>query len=285
MTATQNRRAFVRGREHGAYAKFPGGACSIRNFSVGGLMLDDEDPLQVGSEIRLELCFGPEVLYANGVVRRSEPGTGMAVQFTPLPLPTRQRLLQFVERACAEESRQKLAQQLESSVREYRTGGPQPTAPGKAAPVRPGQPMHLANILLRIGMVTEEQLAVARAQQHRSGGSLITALVSLNIVREEELVRCFQREFRIPAVDLSSTQPTSQALKLVPYEMASRHSILPIGVAGASLTVAVSDPANVDGLQQVKFASGCDLRVTVAPARTLQRLIDRAYLVQARSAG
>src|SRR5262249_22376979 len=142
----------------------------------------------------------------------------------------------------------------------------------------------LGDILVRVGLITEDQLGAAFGHQNRAACGLVTALVSSEIVSEEELVRCFEREFRLPVIDLGSVQPTAQALRLVPYEMSSRHSVLPIGLAGSTLTVAIADPANHDGLRQVKFSSGCDLRVMLAPARTLYLTIDRVYAALRRAA-
>src|SRR5438105_3886643 len=109
---TPNRRSFVRIHDHGAYATFPGGASKIRDFSVGGAMLEDQDPLHVGSSIRMELHISGEVLYCEGVIKRSDSGSGMAVQFLRLPLPTRERLGRCVDRAVAMESREKVWMRL-----------------------------------------------------------------------------------------------------------------------------------------------------------------------------
>ena len=143
---------------------------------------------------------------------------------------------------------------------------------------------NLGDLLVRIGIINLEQLASALAYQRRVAGTLVTALVSSAIVGEEELVRCFQSEFRLPIIDLATVRPTREALKLVSHEMASRHAVLPIGLAGTSLTIAIADPTNQDGLQQVKFASGCDLRMALAPARSLLLSIDRMYAALTRAA-
>jgi len=207
----------------------------------------------------------------------------MAVQFLKLPLPTRESLIRHVERGHETVSRQRLAEKLDSSIHEYRLRTATPGSPATAV-VRPAGRQQLGDILIRHGIINEDQLALARTSQRRSGCTLVTALVSSEIVAEEDLVRCFERAFRLPVVDLATIHPTTEALGLVSHEMASRHSILPVGVADSSLTVAIADPANHDGLQQVKFSSGCNLRLTLAPARTLASTIDRVYAATMRVA-
>ena len=53
----------------------------------------------------------------------------------------------------------------------------------------------------------------------------------------------------------------------------------------ATLTVATSDPSNLDGREEVKLQSGCDLTVTVAPSGALREAIDYFYHERPREAG
>ena len=55
--------------------------------------------------------------------------------------------------------------------------------------------------------------------------------------------------------------------------------------ADERLTVATSDPSNLDGREEVKLQSGCDLTVTVAPSGALREAIDYFYHERPREAG
>jgi type IV pilus assembly protein PilB len=124
---------------------------------------------------------------------------------------------------------------------------------------------------------------MAAQQQH--GGRFAAMLLSLGVVSEEDLVSCFHEEYRLPVIDLSTAEPTPEALRLVPRDLAIHHEALPIGVAGSTLTLAISDPSNLDGLNEVKFRSGCTLRISVAPVRALREAIDQFYGAHVRAAG
>jgi class 3 adenylate cyclase len=161
-----------------------------------------------------------------------------------------------------------------------------PSASASTAAAEPSPPLpRLAELLFRRGAITADQLAAATAEHQQRGGRLCDLLLRLGIVSDQELAACFNEEYRIPLLDVTTAEPTPEALRLVPYELAQRHEILPIGVAGSTLTVATSDPSNLDGRDEVKVRSGCDLTVTVAPSRALREAIDYFYHSRAGEAG
>lgn len=263
---TSNRRLHARaaGRK-GDYASFPGGAAPIRNLSLGGALLRDNAPLSPGSPIRLQIHIGRDLVSCDGVVTRSDP-KGMAVRFHELSSADRQSLGSAV------------AQMSTGAVTGANSFGPAPKA-ARSAPAS-----RLRDMLLRRGLVTTDAFAAAVTQRSH-GEPLAVTLVRLDTISENALVDCFREEYRLPVIDLVSAVPTPAALALVPYEAARQHGILPIGLAGSALTIAICDPSNLDGLDEVKFRSGCGLRITLAPVHSLLRAIDRSYGPLARAVG
>ena len=273
---TANRRSGprVRGRQ-GEYASFPGGFAAIRDLSLGGVMLADREPLPVGSPVRMDLHLGVEIVSCSGVVLRSEADLGMAVEFRELSPIARNRLRDHLLEADVAEGRRRLTREM------------RPATPGiqQRPPAPPATSSHLGELLLRRGRITPDQLAALGAQQRSDGETLIDLLVRLRVVPEEDLVSLLHDAYRLPVIDLRTIEPTTDALGLVSAELARRHEILPIGVAGSTLTVATSDPSNADGLNAVKFQSGCDLKITIAPATALRQAIGSFYSERTRDAG
>ena len=149
----------------------------------------------------------------------------------------------------------------------------------------PARLSRLAELLVRRGAMTTDQLAAATAEYRQRGGRFCAVLLRLGVVSDKDLAACFHEEYRIPLIDVTSVEPTPEALRLVPFELAARHEILPIGVTRSTLTIATSDPSNLDGRNEVKFHSGCDLTMTVAPSRALREAIHYFYRERARDAG
>src|SRR3989442_7009160 len=92
------------------------------------------------------------------------------------------------------------------------------------------------------GIIARAQLALATTHTERRGGQLPQVLVRFGIVSEDDLASLLAEQYRLAAIDLTSIDPTSDVLRLVPHALARRHVILPIGLAGSTLSVAIADP-------------------------------------------
>jgi len=144
-------------------------------------------------------------------------------------------------------------------------------------PAGPAPPPEFAELLVRRGAMTAGELAVAVAEHRRSGVRFCAVLLRLELVSDSDLAAYFREEYRIPLIDLTTVEPTPEALQLIPSDVAERHEILPIGVTPSTLTVATSDPSNFEGRNEVKFHAARDLTVGVAPSRLLREAIHYCY--------
>jgi type IV pilus assembly protein PilB len=141
----------------------------------------------------------------------------------------------------------------------------------------------LGTVLLKRSLITVEQLAAAIAEQQKSGGQLGVVLGRLGMISEDNLVKCLSREYRIPVVDPLSAEPSAEVLTLVPHALAHRHDILPVSRLGSALTLAIADPSNLTALNEVKFLTGCDVRVVLAPPSAIEKAIHKYYNVRAKA--
>jgi hypothetical protein len=65
----------------GNYVVYTEGSGTIRDLSLGGVFIEDRDPLPEGTNFGFDLRLGNELVPMRGIVRRSMPGLGMGVQF------------------------------------------------------------------------------------------------------------------------------------------------------------------------------------------------------------
>jgi hypothetical protein len=277
-----HRREFSRVRaQPGHYASFPGGVAPILHVGIDGVTLEDSEAMRFDSLVRLRLHLGADTIDCNGKVTGSDPETGIVkIQFADLTTATRKALTNYLVQAKMLENRARLSTGVEGATRD-RAGATDPRSFGSRAPGR----TKLEETIVRSGLVDTDGLAIAIAHQREHGGLLPLILASFQVVAEDDLASCLHQEYRLPLIDLATVEPTGEALRLVPLAIARRHAILPIGLSGSTLTVAVADPTNADGLAAVKFRSGCELRVAIAPARSLLAAIDRFYEERARATG
>ena len=67
-------------------------------------------------------------------------------------------------------------------------------------------------------------------------------LVKLGMIEETEVTKMLARQYRMPAVDLSRFEVDPKILKLLPADIAVKHTVLPLKRDGRTLTVAIADP-------------------------------------------
>ncbi|HUQ99888.1 MAG TPA: ATPase, T2SS/T4P/T4SS family, partial [Gemmatimonadaceae bacterium] len=144
------------------------------------------------------------------------------------------------------------------------------TAPAAKSP-------RIGELLLREGLVTQDQLSKALQEQKNHGTRVGYNLVKLGFVKETDLTRMLARQHRMPAVDLTKFQVDPRIAKLIPGELALKHSVLPLKRDGRTLTVAMSDPATMSVLDDIKFITRLDIFPVIAGEFTLRNAIEKFY--------
>jgi hypothetical protein len=145
----------------------------------------------------------------------------------------------------------------------------------------------LGELLLRAGVITEDQLRKALAEQKKWGGKLGQVLVDLNFLDEGLLVKALSKQLNLPRMDFEGISIPPEALKLLDAEFANKRQVLPISYEEGKkqLVVAMSDPGDLSLVDEIKFRTGCRVKVAVAGDRALARAIQQHYFSEAVSAG
>src|SRR6266576_773456 len=93
----------------------------------------------------------------------------------------------------------------------------------------------LGEILLREGLITQDQLKKALLEQKNTGMRLGYTLVKLGFVEETEISKMLARQYRMPAVDLSRFEVDAKIIKLLTPDVAiksiTRVDVFPV-IAG-----------------------------------------------------
>jgi len=135
----------------------------------------------------------------------------------------------------------------------------------------------LGDLLRRHRVLTDDALAPALAAQREHGGALASHLVRLGLVDEDRLVALVANEYRLPIVDPRSADVPSDAIEAIPHTLARRHELVPIALDGATLTLAMVDPANPSAVNEVQFLTGRDVRIAAASPTSVHAAIERLY--------
>jgi len=135
----------------------------------------------------------------------------------------------------------------------------------------------LGEMLLEERLVTPEQLARALEIQRTRGGTLGEVLVREGYVRSEDLAAVQSVLFNVPFIDLKRHVIQPDAIKLVPEEMARKHTLIPMDIIGDSLMVVMADPSDVRTIEDIRARSGRRVEVALGIPADIRQAIDLNY--------
>jgi len=135
----------------------------------------------------------------------------------------------------------------------------------------------LGDLLVRKGYITPEQLQKSLDEQKQSGGPFIQQLIKLGCLTEDALLAYLQKEYRLPISDPHNIEIIPEAIQLVPHSLATKYHLIPLNLSGSSLTIAMADPSNLVAVDEVKFLTGYDIKVTVAKVSSIQQAVEQYY--------
>jgi len=142
----------------------------------------------------------------------------------------------------------------------------------------------LGELLVRQNLITLQQLQKAQEDAKKSGGRLGLSLQKLGFIGEQALTDFLARQYGVPAINLADFEIDPEVIKLIPKEVARKHLCIPINRAGSSLIVAMSDPSNIYGIDDLKFLTGYNIEVVVAGEQAIQDAIIRHYDIKVATA-
>ena len=154
------------------------------------------------------------------------------------------------------------------------------------AQVKLGQPQtrRLGDLLVAEGLINDEQLKQALAEQKGKTEKLGSILARLNFITEEQLIGFLSRQYGIPSITVTNVDIDAETLRLVPAPIARKYEVLPVKRIGGTLTLAMADPTNVFALDDVAFMTSLQILPVVAPQAAIRAAIEKHYEAGQQSA-
>ena len=156
-----------------------------------------------------------------------------------------------------------------------------------AAPVlvptrRPAQqPSHsrpaLGAILRERDLITEDQLKAAIEQQKKTTRRLGQVLIDMGATTQDAVLGALSIQLGLPGIRINAYTVDAEAIGALPEKVARRHGAFPISKVGTTLTVAVATPQDLEATDDLRFASGCEIRTVVALEDEIAGALDRYY--------
>jgi general secretion pathway protein E/type IV pilus assembly protein PilB len=138
----------------------------------------------------------------------------------------------------------------------------------------------VAQLLLENGVVTNRDIEAARAGLS-GNGSVVDALVTQDVVTEQAVLELLSEQFGMETMSLQGMDLSPDLRDSVPVDVARRYHVVPVHKTDDVLTVALSDPLEVDNLDQLRFLLKKHVEGVVAPRAEIDAVLDRYYAAEA----
>jgi general secretion pathway protein E len=136
----------------------------------------------------------------------------------------------------------------------------------------------LGEILKISAGLTQERLEEGLAAQAEKGGRLGEVLVGLKYVSEEDVAKALGVQLDIPYVGRIGIEDVDQELlKMVPINFAKQTRILPLGMDGELVALAVADPLDTTTLDHARLLLQKNVAPRIAMAATIVDAINSVY--------
>lgn len=133
------------------------------------------------------------------------------------------------------------------------------------------------------GLLEESAIEAARAKAIEAGfegeedTAVLEALVADSEVSQMQIAEVLGEEFNMELVDLADVRISSEALEVVPYELANRYKVMPLEADETEVELAVADPLDMDAIDSISHVIKRSISSRVAPLEAIEKAIHQYY--------
>ncbi len=135
----------------------------------------------------------------------------------------------------------------------------------------------LGEILVEGGLLTRQQLERILPQQKKSNLRLGQFLVREGIVSEVQIVDLISRQLRLETYRPDRYTLDMDLANLMPAEIAHKYQAAPLKKSGLLLTVAMTDPLDINALDAIEVHTNCEVEAVICTEQQLNQLHSSLY--------
>lgn len=139
--------------------------------------------------------------------------------------------------------------------------------------------MLTGEVFLQDGLITEEQLRLAKEKQLELGGNepIANVLVSMGFISEKDRVRRLGILWGVEFIDLAESQPDPGVPLLISSTFARKFKCLPVRDGDEKLYVAMANPLDIFVIDELRMLAGKEIEPLIAVEDELMSAINGSY--------
>jgi twitching motility protein PilT len=125
--------------------------------------------------------------------------------------------------------------------------------------------LRIGNRFVKAGLITDEQLAIALKSQGQTGDKLGSTLLQLGYITIEKLLEFLKEFYKIPSIDMFNIVIDPSVLHATSIDQMARLKSVPIKASQSLIFVVMSDPNDIDAINELEFTLGMKIQPIAAP--------------------
>jgi len=130
--------------------------------------------------------------------------------------------------------------------------------------------------LVQDGIVSAEQLQAATEAAKKEKMSLIAYMVGQEVADARAIAVAASHEFGVPLLDLDAVEVDVDVVRAVDQKLLSKHRVLPLVKRGQRIFLGISDPTNLQAIDDIKFATSLRVDPVVVEQDKLEERVNKA---------
>lgn len=143
----------------------------------------------------------------------------------------------------------------------------------------------LARRLVADKLLQHDTASAACMDAARAKIPLVRHLVKNQVLASDVIARAAAQAFGLPLFDIRAFDPARIPLSCVDARLIRKHNVLPLQKYGTRVLLAVSDPSDINAVNEIKFQTSAALDLIVVEDDKLQALIDELFTVKPEDPG
>ena len=130
--------------------------------------------------------------------------------------------------------------------------------------------------LVQDGLISEEQLLEATEAAKKEKVPLVAYLVNEGLADARSIAVAASHEFGVPLLDLDALDDDIEVVRAVDQKLINKHRVLPLVRRGQRLFLGISDPTNLQAIDDIKFQTSLRIDPVVVEQDKLEERIVKA---------
>jgi len=130
--------------------------------------------------------------------------------------------------------------------------------------------------LVQDGLISEEQLLEATDAAKKEKLPLVAYLVNEDLADARSIAVAASHEFGVPLLDLDAVDIDLEVVRAVDQKLINKHRVLPLVKRGQRLFLGISDPTNLQAIDDIKFQTSLRIDPVVIEQDKLEERIVKA---------